>query len=867
MFGEAGVCAVLGDERPSEPAPDAPERIGPRRPGPYDDAWIIFTSGSTGKPKGVAVSHGSAAAFVDAEARLFLPTSRSAGDRVLAGLSVAFDASCEEMWLAWRHGACLVPAPRALVRTGVDLGPWLERAAHHGRLHRADARRAVATGRAGGVRLLILGGEACPAELAERLAVEGREVWNTYGPTEATVVACAAQLTGDGRSGSACRSTAGSSPSSTRDGVPVDGRDRRAGDRRRRHARYLDREKDAAKFGSLPALGWDRAYRSGDLVRADPEGLSFIGRADTQVKIRGFRIELSEIEAVLLQMPGVGQAVVSTYESAARPHRAGRLLQPRPGLGGRRRRGDPHALRSRLPGHMVPGYVEELAEIPMMTSGKADRKALPPPRRRSGGASPEAYVAPASRAETVLAEALARDRRAGQGLGGEPLLRRPRRELADARPLLRKVRQAARAPARRDAGRLPEPDRPGARRRAPQVAAPGRRSQPARRCRRCRAVSTRPYVLCGAAAAGGDGRHVLLGAALFDIGLRWIWPATASSTCSCGAPVRPPARSRVQPAADRGEMAADRALEAQEIRVWSLSYLRFWVVKTLIRTNPMVMFVGSPLYVVYLRALGAKIGAGVMIFSPTVARVHRPAHDRRRHRDPQRRVVHRLPRRGGVIRTGRGHARPRRVVGEGTVLDIDTAIGDGAQLGHCLVAPPRAERSRRTSAGTARPAQRADVDYRSVRPGPLRRHPTATFAIVQLLNCLLVAPGLSRPGSGARSDPTLTDDHRARAARRVIAPFYLEQLAVARVLFSAALLWARSFVGTVPRLLAVRSARTGLRALRNPLLGATGSSPRTHQHPVLHQPLRRQLLHRRLPAISGYDARAPARRARTSAPR
>ncbi len=56
---------------------------------------------------------------------------------------------------------------------------------------------------------------------------------------------------------------------------------------------------------------------------------------------------------------------------------------------------------------MVPGYVEELAEIPMMTSGKADRKALPPPRRRSGGASPEAYVAPATPVETVLAEALA----------------------------------------------------------------------------------------------------------------------------------------------------------------------------------------------------------------------------------------------------------------------------------------------------------------------------------------------------------------------------------------------------------------------------------------------------------------------------
>ena len=80
-----------------------------------DDAWVIFTSGSSGQPKGVAVSHRSAAAFVDAEALLW---SVSADDRVLAGLSVGFDASCEEMWLAWRNGAALVPAPRALVRAG-----------------------------------------------------------------------------------------------------------------------------------------------------------------------------------------------------------------------------------------------------------------------------------------------------------------------------------------------------------------------------------------------------------------------------------------------------------------------------------------------------------------------------------------------------------------------------------------------------------------------------------------------------------------------------------------------------------------------------------------------------------------------------
>jgi len=134
VFGEAGVAAVLDSSgltlRRTSPtqAPLAttgttgttgtPETADV--PGLEDDAWIIFTSGSTGTPKGVAVSHRSAAAFVDAESRLFLQAAPiGPGDRVLAGLSVAFDASCEEMWLAWRNGACLVPAPRALVRSGV----------------------------------------------------------------------------------------------------------------------------------------------------------------------------------------------------------------------------------------------------------------------------------------------------------------------------------------------------------------------------------------------------------------------------------------------------------------------------------------------------------------------------------------------------------------------------------------------------------------------------------------------------------------------------------------------------------------------------------------------------------------------------
>src|SRR6476619_1666309 len=189
VFGEADVAVVIGADLAVAARRTAPPRER-QDPTPEDDAWVIFTSGSTGTPKGVAVTHRNAAAFVDAEARMFLQDrTLGVGDRVMAGLSVAFDASCEEIWLAWAHGACLVPAPRSLVRSGMDLGPWLV----------ANDITIVSTvptlvalwpvEALADVRLLILGGEACPPELGARLSTPAREVWNTYGPTEATVVA------------------------------------------------------------------------------------------------------------------------------------------------------------------------------------------------------------------------------------------------------------------------------------------------------------------------------------------------------------------------------------------------------------------------------------------------------------------------------------------------------------------------------------------------------------------------------------------------------------------------------------------------------------------------------------------------------
>lgn len=380
VWEEASVAAVYGESLSLTVMRSMdPTQVDRRPPTLEDDAWIIFTSGSTGKPKGVAITHRSAAALVDAEQRMYLlDAPLGPQDRVMAGLSVAFDASCEEMWLAWRTGATLVAANRDTVRSGDVLGQWLVE-------QKITAISTVPTLAAfwpkedlAHIRLLIFGGEALPLDLIERLYTPGREIWNTYGPTEATVIASGQLATPE---------------PPVRIGRPVPGWQLVVVNEREEIVRwgetgqliiggvglgrYLDPEKDQQVYAPLPAMNWDRAYRTGDLVTASKDGLVFAGRADDQIKFAGRRLELGEIDDKLTACTNVRIGAAQKHKTPAGSDvLVGYLVaEEDTTIDTKQCREE---LAQTMPGGIVP-ILCVLDEMPIKTSGKVDCKALPWP--------------------------------------------------------------------------------------------------------------------------------------------------------------------------------------------------------------------------------------------------------------------------------------------------------------------------------------------------------------------------------------------------------------------------------------------------------------------------------------------------------
>nr|QEO73952.1 condensation domain-containing protein [uncultured bacterium] len=387
---------LLSDSKPTlvlDAVPDLsrrPDTAPPVQLRPEYAAYLIYTSGSTGTPKGVVVEHRQLANlfYANREALMGEPT------RFAVTATFSFDTSWEGLlFLAAGNELHVIDDelrldPPALVRYvtehgigTVDLTP-------------SYARQLVRAGLLeSGLRQVMLGGEAVDAALWQEIADSPVAGFNQYGPTEVTVDSVATRVVGEqpviGRPlpnlaayvlDADLRPVPPGVPGELFIGGPQVARG------------YLDRPGlTAQRFVADPfAAPGSRMYRTGDRVRWVDGVLEYLGRADDQVKIRGFRIEPGEVEAALLDVPGVLQSAVVV--------RRNRLIGYVTGTP----ETDPRAALARtLPDYLVPSAVVVLDALPLSPSGKLDRRALPEPDLTGD------FVAPRTDAERVVAEVLA----------------------------------------------------------------------------------------------------------------------------------------------------------------------------------------------------------------------------------------------------------------------------------------------------------------------------------------------------------------------------------------------------------------------------------------------------------------------------
>jgi amino acid adenylation domain-containing protein len=350
--------------------------------------YVIFTSGSTGEPKGVMVEHGSVANYV---AWLGRQLGAGPADRILQFSAIGFDASIEEIYTALTHGAGLTLREEELPDAATfwnDLAAKkisildLPTAFWHELVRDEAALAQIPTC----LRQVILGGEAAKPLSVKRwreLAPAGIGLWNTYGPTETTIVCTAARL-------DRLPHVDDSAPVPI--GTPV----------AHAHALVLDADLEPAPPGAIgmlyiggavlargyldrPDLTDDafvtleahtgRYYKTGDLVRWRPDGLlEYHGRKDEQIKLRGFRIETGTIEKALERLDGVsGAAVVAADVQGTSRLAAFVTPKQNANLQVDQLRA---ALSRSLPDYMVPQAIIAAERLPLNANGKVDRRAL-----------------------------------------------------------------------------------------------------------------------------------------------------------------------------------------------------------------------------------------------------------------------------------------------------------------------------------------------------------------------------------------------------------------------------------------------------------------------------------------------------------
>jgi amino acid adenylation domain-containing protein len=410
-FEGQAITAISIDEPPPMPSASA---VGESlKLEPANLAYLIYTSGSTGKPKGVMIEHRNVANF-------FAGMDEVLGVEPgtwLAVTSISFDISVLELLWTLTRGFTIViqdDEEKLLASGQYSIAEQIKR-------HRVTHLQCTPTLAASlirqpltkealrSLRKMLVGGEALPLALAERLleAIDG-DLINMYGPTETTIWSTTAPVT-RGAPISIGRPIVNTPIYLLgEDGRPCASGEICIGGAGVARGYWRRPELTAERFVVLDLDGVvTRVYKTGDRGRYLPDGtIEFLGRIDNQIKVRGYRVEPGEIEAVLMEHPLVARAVVTSFQRAGEDQLAAYVATEK---GCEVAREELHGLLSKkLPAYMIPAAWVFLNELPTTPNGKLDRKALPAPTvapaaapEISGAATPlEKTIA------TVLGEAL-----------------------------------------------------------------------------------------------------------------------------------------------------------------------------------------------------------------------------------------------------------------------------------------------------------------------------------------------------------------------------------------------------------------------------------------------------------------------------
>jgi non-ribosomal peptide synthetase-like protein len=564
-----------------------------------------------------------------------------------------------------------------------------------------------------------------------------------------------------------------------------------------------DPERTRMAFMPDPLREGERLYRSGDFGRWRPDRkLEFLGRRDAQVKISGHRIEIGDIENALLGVPNVLQGAVVITERVGKGKRLVAFYSSEQPLEISTLQDQ---LSQALPAYMVPSTFHWQENLPLTANGKIDRKKLTARAGELGAAEQEAqYTAPTTPTERLCCEVLAGimgveqvsvDSHLFSNLGADSLVIAQfcagLRSRANLPPISTKdvyqhptisslaaVIDAEPAPAT-------EPESAS----APDKVVPR--------------VGTLQYFLCGTLQfLSALGYFYLISFVSIEC-FEWISAGSGFVDIYGRAIVAGGAGLlgiSILPILAKWMLIG--RWKPQQIRVWSLEYFRFWLVKTLVRMNPLVLFAGSPIYVFYLRALGAKIGRDVLILSPHVP----VCTDLLTIGDNS--VVSKdsffsgYNARNGQIFTGPVTIGRDAFVGENTVLEIGSSLGDGAQLGHSssLQAGQSVPEGEHRCGSPAQ--QRTDADYRDVPPAKCGIFNKIAYSTVVLVDAFLIAALFFAAATVLIS--TLAErahfDMPGLAAHSQLT-FYIDALLLSLLLFVGSILVALLYVITVPRLL------------------------------------------------------------------